>query len=228
MNNRSKMLYMMPNNEMDNRRRSEMENRRRSEMENRFRDRRGREHYDNGRFAPMRRNEYEQGGEYRDNYNEREDYSRGSRGEMMRQIGFSAMGGDDYRDDTYGRYDRYNMGDSMGGSMSGGYADGYDMMELTQRDITEWLDGMENEDGTHGAHWNMEKTEQIRKQRNIECDPVDFNIAMNMMYSDYCKVAQKMSVNNVDFYAHMAKAFLDDKDSGAEDKLAAYYYAIVR
>lgn len=207
MNNRSKMLYMNPNR-----------------IDDRFRDRRGREHYDNGRFAPMRRNEYE---DYRENYNEREEYPRNSR----RQIGFSYMGGNerDYdRDDTYNRYDRYNAGDSMGGSMSGGYAEGYDMMELTQRDITEWLDGMENEDGTHGAHWNMEKTEQIRKQRNIECDPVDFNIAMNMMYSDYCKVAQKMSVNNVDFYAHMAKAFLDDKDSGAEDKLAAYYYAIVR
>lgn len=207
MNNRTKMLYMNPNR-----------------IEDRFRDRRGREHYDNGRYAPMRR------AEYPDRYYEERENNR-DRGEMMRQIGFSAVGDDGRsynRYDTYNRYDRYGTGDSDHGEMSGGYAEGYDMMELTQRDITEWLDGMENEDGTHGAHWNMEKTEQIRKQRNIECDPVDFNIAMNMMYSDYCKVAQKMSVNNVDFYCYMAKAFLDDKDSNAEDKLAAYYYAIVR
>ena len=190
MNNRSKMLYMNPHH-----------------MEDRFRDRRGREHYDNGRFAPMR-NTYEP---------EREEHPRHYRREMMNPIGFN------YEDERY-----YGSSDGMHSEMHSGYADGYDMMELTQQEITDWLDGMENEDGTHGAHWNMEKTEQIRKQRNIECDPVDFNIAMNMMYSDYCKVAQKMSVNNVDFYAHMAKAFLDDKDVGVEDKLAAYYFAIVR
>lgn len=204
MTNRTKMLYMNPNR-----------------IEYRFRDRRGREHYDNGRYAPMRNN-YEREGDYRERRyrDEREEYPRPNHRDMMLPIGFT------YDDERY--YDRYNSTDNMRGEMTGGHADGYDMMELTQRDITEWLDGMENEDGTHGAHWNMEKSEQIRKQRNIECDPVDFNIAMNIMYSDYCKVAQKMSVNNVDFYAHMAKAFLDDKDSRAEDKLAAYYYAIVR
>ena len=53
MNNRNKMLYMMPN---------EMENRRRNEMENRFRDRRGREHYNNGRYAPRRRSAYDEYG----------------------------------------------------------------------------------------------------------------------------------------------------------------------
>ena len=43
-----------------------------------------------------------------------------------------------------------------------------------------------------------------------------------MMYSDYCKVAEKLNVNIVDFCACMAKAFLDDKDA-KPDKVARYW-----
>ena len=216
MNNRNKMLYMMPNNE----------------MENRFRDRRGRPHYNNGRFAP-RRNAYDSYGmeDAYDSYNmedygmedrydrydmedydmdEREDYSRSN----MRPIGYG---------DRESRY----MGGGHRSKMERGGSSGEEQ-ELTKRDITEWLKGMKNVDGSKGAHWSMEQTEQIRKQHNIECDPVDFSIAMNMFYSDFCGVAKKMNVNNGQFYALMAKAFLDDEDSAVEDKLAAYYFAIVK
>jgi hypothetical protein len=64
------------------------------------------------------------------------------------------------------------------------------------------------------------------KQKGIDCDPVEFWVAMNAMYSDYFNVAKKMNVNNVDFYTHMAKAFIDDKDAG-EGKLMRYYEAVV-
>ncbi len=222
MNNRNKMLYMMPN--------SEMENRRRNEMENRFRDRRGREHYNNGRYAPRRRSAYDEYGmedaydaydmegyemEERYEMEEMEGYGRGG----MQPIGFSynEMRG----------YNRNMGGGGKGGKMERGGSMGEEE-ELTKRDITEWLKNMKNADGSKGAHWQMEQTEQIRKQHNIECDPADFSIAMNMMYSDYCGVAKKLNVNNGQFYALMAKAFLDDEDSGVEDKLAAYYFAIVQ
>ena len=52
---------------------------------------------------------------------------------------------------------------------------------------------------------------------------------MNMMYSDYCKVAKKYGVDRPEYYADLAKAFLRDKDFDGkpEEKLYIYYKAIV-
>lgn len=88
-----------------------------------------------------------------------------------------------------------------------------------------WVAAMENADGTHGGHWTMEQTEQVRKQKNIDCDPLMFYAAINMMYSDYCKAAEKANASSVDLYVYMAKAFLDDKDA-MPHKLARYYHYI--
>lgn len=63
--------------------------------------------------------------------------------------------------------------------------------------------------------------------KGIDCEPLQFWITMNMIYSDYVKVAKKLGMNNVDFYACMAKAFLDDKDA-QPDKLARYYEYVVK
>ena len=73
----------------------------------------------------------------------------------------------------------------------------------------------------------MEQTKQIQAQKGIESDPLKFWVAMNMVYSDYSKVAKKLNVNNADFYACMAEAFLEDKDA-QEDKLERYYQFVVR
>ncbi len=93
---------------------------------------------------------------------------------------------------------------------------------LKKDQIVGWVGAIKNADGTHGGHWTMEQTEQARKQRSIDCDPVEFYAAMNMMYSDYCKVAEKVGASSVDFYAYMAKAFLEDKDARPH-KLSRYY-----
>ena len=97
---------------------------------------------------------------------------------------------------------------------------------LTKETALEWTGRMQNEDGTTGPHWSMEQTEQARKQRGIDCDPLEF-VTMNMMYSDYCKAAEKVNANSVDFYAYMARAFLDDKDA-QPDKLERYYRCIAK
>ena len=96
---------------------------------------------------------------------------------------------------------------------------------LTKDQVMRWVASMENADGTHGGKWTLEQTEQARKQRGIECDPLMFYAAMNMMYSDYCKVGEKVNAGSVDLYAYMAKAFLDDKDA-KPNKLARYYHDI--
>lgn len=106
-----------------------------------------------------------------------------------------------------------------------GYHDG--SHAFTKDEAMEWTRQMKNEDGTTGPHWSMEQTEQVRKQRNIDCDPVQFYAAMNMVYSDYCKAAEKVGASSMDFYAYMAKAFLDDKDA-ADDKIGRYWACVVR
>lgn len=101
-----------------------------------------------------------------------------------------------------------------------------EIVPLTRGQAMEWVAEMENADGTRGGHWSMEETEVIRMQRGIDCDSVMFFAAMNMMYSDYCRAAEKTGAASIDFYAYMAKAFLDDKDA-APNKLARYYCYIV-
>lgn len=127
------------------------------------------------------------------------------------QIGFSAHDGSE----------RNNLHMIRGGA--------YEKSEkLDEKTIEKWMRGLQNEDGTVGAHWTKDQTTQVMKQKNIDCDPVEFYIAMNLMYSDFFNAAKKANANNVDFYVNMAKAFLDDKDAGVDDKIAAYYEYIVK
>lgn len=85
-----------------------------------------------------------------------------------------------------------------------------------------WMHKLQNEDGTDGAHWSVTETNAIPHAYSDVC----WNATMNMMYSDYCGVARSHNVDNVDFYADMSRAFLDDKDAG-DNKLAKYYRSIV-
>lgn len=103
----------------------------------------------------------------------------------------------------------------------------YHADKLTAAKAEEITRKMVNEDGSKGAHWSMDQTKQVMEQRGIQCDPVEFYVAMNMMYSDYYPVAKKLNVNSVDFYAELARAFLEDKDAG-KDKLAKYFAYVVK
>lgn len=97
---------------------------------------------------------------------------------------------------------------------------------LTLEDAKRWTSKMQNADGTTGSHWTLEQTQDVAKQRGVTCDKNDFWVAMNMMYSDYCKVAKMYSVDNTNFYADMAAAFLQDKDA-VDGKLVEYWERIV-
>lgn len=96
---------------------------------------------------------------------------------------------------------------------------------LTLEDAKRWTSKMQNADGTKGCHWTLEQTQDVAKQRNITCDPTDFWAVMNMMYSDYCQVAKRQSVDTPGFYADMAKAFLEDADA-ADGKAYLYWDCI--
>lgn len=97
---------------------------------------------------------------------------------------------------------------------------------VTKEKAHEWTREMKNMDGTKGAHWNMEQTKGLKERLGLDVDSIEFFVAVNMMYSDYCAVAKKFGADNPEFYAHMAKAFLEDKDAGP-DKLAKYFEEVV-
>ncbi len=207
-------------------------------MEGRFRDREGRERYDDGRFAPqnrapMEREVYpESNGPYLPPY-----YQEASRYPLREEkprnkIGFSVDGEMERLPNEFPEEYPMSMRHSSANEMESrkgrervsGYTES--RPKLGKELAMEWAQGMENEDGTHGPHWTMEQTKQVQAQQGIDCDPVEFFLAINMMYSDYVKVAKKLGVNKVDFYACMAKAFLDDKDAGP-DKIGRYFEYVV-
>lgn len=96
--------------------------------------------------------------------------------------------------------------------------------------FNEWMlakatKNMINEDGTIGAHWTVEQTNNVAKQYGItfnHYNEYDWNYAMNLIYSDYYKLIP----NELQSYAKFAKAFLEDKD--ATDKAFKYYYNVVK
>lgn len=218
--------------------------------ESRFRDRDGREHYNNGRYAPMNRGsegEFWGGGTYRTNPQNRylddypmvgdmmwptrampniqRDYSVDSR----RYYDPPYMGGDGFRDRGEPNYFPQMIG------YSGGNSDGvlsmYDSpryqqnKHFTKEDAERWTKGMKNSDGTSGAHWTMDQTTQVMQQRGINCKPEEFYAVMNMLYSDFGKIAKKYGVDAPEFWAEMTKAFIDDPDAKG-DKVSSYYNMI--
>lgn len=114
----------------------------------------------------------------------------------------------------------YYLEDKLGG----GASEHYGHMDInTARD---WTKHMHNADGSSGEHWTYEQTSKVLRDKGLDCPPAEFYATINMMWSDYSKVAEKFGVNTVDFWTEMSKAFLMDEDA-KPGKLENYYRAIV-
>lgn len=99
--------------------------------------------------------------------------------------------------------------------------------EFTEEDAKYWNDNMVNVDGTLGGHWTIAETSSLGVPDKVS--PYCWNVAMNMVYSDYKNIAVRYGVDVTEFYIDMAKAFLFDADSrGPKEKMAAYYHNIVK
>lgn len=179
--------------------------RREQELERRIRKLEERERPDY--WESQERNRYIDPMEY-PRYPDLENYRKGVPYRGMPRIGFS----------TTGEWDEGRMFEH-GGVKSKTVK--MPRAHLTHDEAEEWTNAMRNTDGTRGPHWTLEQTDQVAQQRGISCDKNDFWAVMNMMYSDYYKVASKHSVDTPGFYADMAKAFLEDADA-ADGK--AYLY----
>ena len=104
--------------------------------------------------------------------------------------------------------------------------EGHDEAEgFTEEDAKAWTAKMENEDGTTGPHWSMSQTDAVANITGVHVKSCVWWAVMNMMYSDYCQVAKRQSVDTPGFYADMAKAFLEDADA-ADGKAYLYWDCI--
>ena len=150
------------------------------------------------------------------------------RGDMRRMdYGSYDMRGRDYGDD-YAEHDYADYG------MDYGMRD-YGEMEygkMSHKDIENWKRHLKNQDGTMGEHFKKDQVMQAARQIGVNPEEYGnehiFGLVMNMMYSDYCAVAKKFGLDRPDFYAELAKAFLNDKDFGGEpeEKVWLYYQCI--
>lgn len=100
---------------------------------------------------------------------------------------------------------------------------------LSKETILAWVDGMVDDDGVKGGKYTWHQAQQYALNKGItdEQRQLEMYAIMNAMYADYHHVATKFGVDRPDFYACMAKAWLEDVDA-VEDKVAKYYEYIVR
>ncbi len=145
--------------------------------------------------------------------------------------GWFSEQGEDERYPT-SRYGRSMMAGGGGGNMQmmRGHAGGQmsKPQPLTREMAEEWVDMMEGE--SEGETWSFEEIKEIAKKHGMpdqEQKIVELYAVMNMLASDYYKVAEKFDVLNDDFFACMAKAFINDEDA-VPNKVAAYYQYIVK
>lgn len=141
----------------------------------------------------------------------------------------------DMRDRDYADYEMHDMRgrDYADYGMDYGMRD-YGEMEygkMSHKDIEKWKKHLKNQDGTTGEHFKHDQVMQAARQIGVNPEEYGehiFPLVMNMMYSDYCAVARKFGLDRPDFYAEMAKAFLNDKDFGGEpeEKVFLYYKCI--
>ena len=198
------------------------------EPEGRFRDRRGRDHYDNGRFAPMRSG-YAPEGPYGEDGGPFRMEQRG--GEGMRPIGFNSDWGGEMRMGADATLPRYREMERMPGNrpMMGGYMAEHQHRKLDERTAMEWVKSMKNADGGKSPHWTMDQIKQVAKSKGLdkEIEPVELFAVLNALYSDYDPLFKKYGVSTIDFYVDMAKAWIMDEDA-VENKAMAYWECVVK
>ena len=167
------------------------------------------------------------------------DYRRGGMPPMRDYNDYDMRG--DMRRMDYGSYDMRgrDYGDDYAGHDYADYGMDYGMRDygemeygkMSHKDIENWKNHMKNQDGTMGEHFKKEQVMQAARQIGVNPEEYGehiFPLVMNMMYSDYCAVAKKFGLDRPDFYAELAKAFLNDKDFGGEpeEKVFLYYKCI--
>lgn len=94
---------------------------------------------------------------------------------------------------------------------------------ISKEDAQLWVDNMLGADGTRGPRWSMEDVRSLAEKRGYttEDELVTFWTIMNMLRADYCEVAKYYGVSSPEFFADMARAWINDPDA-VRDKAGRY------
>lgn len=99
---------------------------------------------------------------------------------------------------------------------------------LDKDKIVAWVASMVDNDGVRGGKYSWHQAQQYARNKGITDEErmLEMYAIMNAMYADYHHVARKFGVDRDEFYACMAKAWLEDADA-VPDKTAQYYEHVV-
>ena len=104
--------------------------------------------------------------------------------------------------------------------------------KITREKAEKWVSHMTGSDPAHpdGGRWKMDEVKPFAQKYGFPTNGSEFYeffLVMNAMYSDYYEVAKKFGVNNPDFFAELAKAFIHDKDANP-GKVEMYFKHIAK
>lgn len=99
---------------------------------------------------------------------------------------------------------------------------------LDKDTVVAWVASMVDDDGVRGGKYSWHQAQQYARNKGITDEErmLEMYAIMNAMYADYHHVAKKFGVDRDEFYACMAKAWLEDADA-VPDKAAQYYAHVV-
>lgn len=97
--------------------------------------------------------------------------------------------------------------------------------KLTKEQAEKWVKHMRS-DKHRGEMWTMEDAKRLAKPYGIEDgqELLDFYAALNMVYSDFSKVGEAFDVDDEEYYAALACAYLYDSDGLPPSQKIAYHY----
>lgn len=100
---------------------------------------------------------------------------------------------------------------------------------LDKETVMSWVDAMEDSEGVRGGKYTWHQAQQYAMNMGITGQQriLEFYWAMNAMYSDYQKVGKKFGVDKPEFYAHLAKCFIEDPDA-KDNKVEEYIKHVVK
>ena len=100
---------------------------------------------------------------------------------------------------------------------------------LTRDEAERWVARMKSADGKTGGRWPYQEVKRYAGNFDVHGEEkiVEFYAVMNALATDYGDVAKRYGVDKVDFWADLAKAFIDDKDA-VPGKVKKYYECIAQ
>lgn len=100
---------------------------------------------------------------------------------------------------------------------------------MDKQTVMQWVEEMHDGKGLRGGHFTWHQAQQHAMNKGItgQQRQLEFFWAINAMYTDFHTAAEKFGVDKPDFYACLAKLFIEDPDA-VDDKVEMYNRCIVK